>query len=622
MSVVRPPAGALPFSASALVLLLGIPQILPTIACAQSLPEVVVTATRMERPIAEALVDMTVIDSAEIARSAATSLPELLRASAGVEISQNGGAGAISGLFVRGAKTAQTLILVDGVRLENPTSGGANLEFLPLASIERIEIVRGPASALYGSGAIGGVVQIFTRATSKPSVHASIGVGTQGSAQVQAGFSQVFNEARSRLWASASSDRTSGFEATRPGSPNYQNDRDGHRRVSLNAGASHQLNSGWQLGATLLASDGRADYDDAFSTPQSARLSYRTAALSVNAKGRVNELWTTELRAGQSAIDYRYHAFAYAPRTDSQTLLWLNSLSLPAGRLDLGVEHLRQRIAGEGVADGAFPYQRTARRTDSVFAAYEIAHEGQRLRLQVRHDNIQTVGAEPTVAIGWGWQLASAWMLRASWATSFRAPTFDDLYSPFGGNPGLRAERARGAELALEHRSPAGDTLRLVAFDSRIRDAIELDRDFVPRNLAQAHVKGLSLAAGTRLAALDLRANVTVQDAQGERDDALAATSSQRLARRARAFGTLSANWQQGPLRTSAQWIVQGDRVDTRGEKMAGYGIVDLTAGWRLSPQWELFGRLGNLGNRAYETAAGYNMAGRTLFMGVRYAGR
>ncbi|HPU51473.1 MAG TPA: TonB-dependent receptor [Burkholderiaceae bacterium] len=614
MRFTLPPAGWLP--AAVILLTIAGP------GTSQTLPEVVVTATRVERPIAESLVDISVIDAAEIARFGAATLPELLRARAGVEISQNGGAGAVSGIFLRGSKTSQTLILVDGIRLENPTSGGGNLEFLPLSVIDRIEIVRGPSSALYGSSAIGGVIQIFTRSGAAPGSHAMAGFGSNGSSQLQAGFSQMFNEARTRLSVSASSERTRGFEATRPGTADYQADRDGHRRLALTAGLAHQLGKDWQLAANLIATDGRTEYDDAFSTPRSARLSYRTTALSVSARGRVAEGWTTELRAGQSAIDYSYQAFDFAPRTHSETLLWINSLTLPAGRLDLGVEQLRQRIAGEGLSEGDSPYARTSRRTDSVFAAYELAVQTHRLRLQLRQDRIQSVGSEPTAAIGWGWQWAPAWTVRASWASSFRAPTFDDLYNPFGANPSLRAERGRGAELALEHRPGAGGLMRIVAFDNRIRDAIEIDADFLPRNLLRAHVKGVSLEWQRRWAGIQWQSSLTVQDAQGVRVDADTAADSRRLARRARAFGMLAAQWQQGPLRTTAQWIAQGDRVDTRGEKLAGYGIVDLTAAWALSTQWELFGRLGNLGNRAYETVSGYNMPGRTLFVGVRYAGR
>jgi vitamin B12 transporter len=586
---------------------------------AQTLPEVVVTATRGERVLDEMLVDVRVIDAAEIARSGATSVTELLRARGGVEISQNGGPAAVSGLFVRGTKTAQTVILVDGVRLENPTGGGANLEYLPLAAIERIEIVRGPASALYGSAAMGGVIQIFTRGGAGQATSAQLAIGTQGSAQWQAALSRSGADGRTRLTASVSGERSDGFDATRPGSPNAQTDRDGYRRLAASASLAHRLDSGWQLAASVLGSEGRAAYDDAFSTPASARLSYRTTALAVSARGRLGERWTTEVRAGQTGIDYRYLAFDFAPSTESRSLLWLNALALSAGRLEFGVEHLDQRIAGPGVSGGSNAYRSTQRGTLATFAAWEATVGDHRLRLQARNDRIDGFGAESTAALGWGWNFAPAWRLRASWATSFRAPTFDDLFSPYGANPALRAERGEGGEVALEHRGAGDAVLRLIAFDNRIRDAIELDERFVPRNLARARVQGVT-AEGQRVwAGLRWRAAATVQDAAGERDDG---TPAQRLARRARVFGVLGADWQQGPWRAGAQLIGQGDRVDTRGQPMAGYGIVDLTVGWRFAPAWELFARAANLGDRAYETAAGYAMPGRTLWIGLRFSER
>lgn len=587
---------------------------------AQTLPEVVVTATRTERPAQETLVDQVVIDAAEIARSGATSLTELLRARAGVEISQNGGPGAISGVFLRGTKTAQTLVLVDGVRMENPAGGGANLEYMPLSVIERVEVIRGPASALYGSAAIGGVIQIFTRGGTGPSTSAQFALGTQGSSQGQAGFARETADGRTRLNASVSAERTGGFEATRPGSPDHQVDRDGHRRVAASAGLSHRLAGGWHLSASALATDGRTAYDDTFSTPQTAKLSYRTSTLGLAARGPLTAGWITELRLGQSGIDYAYQAFSFAPRTASDSLLWLNTLSLPAGRLEIGLEHLAQRMTGDGVSVGGSTYVRSRRRTDAGFAAWELVAGDHRLRMQVRHDHIETVGAEPTAAIGWGWQWRPGWRLRASWASSFRAPTFDDLYSPFGANPSLRPERGQGAEIAVEHRGAGGAGASLVLFENRIRDAIELDGSYLPRNLARARVQGASLSLTQPWAGLRWQASATVQDARGERDDAVG--TSQRLARRARVFGVLGAQWQQGPWIVDGRWTAQGDRVDTLGQKLAGYGIVDLTVSRRIDARWELFARAGNLGDRDYQTAAGYVMPGRTLWAGLRFSER
>lgn len=591
------------------------------VAHAQSIPEVVVTATRLERPIAESLVDLTVIDAAEIARSGATSVSELLRARAGIEISQNGGAGALSGLFLRGMKNSQTLVLVDGVRLENPSAGGGNVEYLPLSAIERIEVVRGPASALYGSGAIGGVVHLFTRQGAGPSTTASIGLGSQRSAQWQAGIARGANEGRTQWSLGVSGDRTDGYETTRPGAPDHQADRDGHRRASLNAAFSHRVAPDWQLSASALASRGRTEYDDAFSTPDTARFDYRSRALGMALKGRPAPAWQMELRAGETSIDHEYAAFDYAPRSRSRSVLWLNSLAAPIGRVDLGVERVNQRVEGRGVNEGDFAYARTRRHTDSVFAAWEWSHDAHRLRVQARHDRIQTVGSEPTAALGYAWQFAPAWHLRASVASSFRAPTFDDLYSPFGANPALRAERGRGVELALQRRAADGPNLQWVLFDNRVRDAIELDADFVPRNLARLRARGVTGELAQRWAGLDWRARVTLQQAQGERSDA-PEPGWERLARRARAFGSLSVNGNLGEWRVGAQWTLQGDRVDTRGERLAGYGIVDLNLSRPAAPGWELLARVGNLGDRRYETAAGYRMPPRILMLTARYTGR
>lgn len=588
---------------------------------AQSLGEVVVTANRGERPVTETLSDVTVIDSDTIARAGVSSLPELLRSHGGIEISQNGAGAGLAGIFVRGTKTSQTLVLVDGVRLENPTSGTANLEFLPLSAIDRIEIVRGPTSALYGSGAIGGVIQVFTRRGSGPArPFVSAGIGNRGTAQLQAGVSGSAGEGQAtRFSVALATERTGGFDSTVPSSSNYQQDLDGSSRRDATASLSHAFTRDWQVGATALFGSGRSKYDDAYSTPDTARFEYRSAALTAFVRGRPSTAWETELRLGDTQIDYRYDAFSYAPRTGSQTIAWQNSLALPMGRLLFGIEHLHQRIEGDGLTTGPYAYLRDSRRTDSVFAGYEIGIDRHQLRLQLRRDRIESVGAEPTGAIAWGYRLAPQWQLRASYASAFRAPTFDDLYNPFGSNPDLRPERSRGVELGIEHRSPT-TLVKATAFASRIRDAIELDAMFMPQNLDSARVRGLTLEARHRLGDWSLRASATAQDPQGERFDGVSgAVVSGPLARRARRFATAGVDWQPSSWRVGVEWVVQGRRYDSDRNPMGGYGILSASATYPLQKGLDLFARLENLGDRRYETAWGYAMPPRTVFVGLRY---
>ncbi|MCL4183715.1 MAG: TonB-dependent receptor [Burkholderiaceae bacterium] len=592
-------------------------------ANAQSLYPVVITATRSETTIDRALADVSVIDAQAVRDAGASTLPELLRSAGGIEISQTGGAGSLSGLFVRGTRNSQTVILVDGVRMENPLSGGGLIENLPLSSIDRIEIVRGPASSIYGSGAIGGVVQIFTRQPGADGLHpfASAAAGSRGTAQVQAGFRAAREGTRVAL--GLSHDRTSGFEATRPGSSDFQRDRDGNRQSSLTASLAHRLTPRWELGAALLLTDGRMEYDDAFSTPDSARKDYRSSALSAFARGRLLAGWHTELRVGNSSLDYGFAGFSFAPRTDSRTVAWQNTVEAWGGSLLFGIESLSQRIDGEGVTrGGGASYVRERRDTDSVFGGYERGWGDHTLRATLRRDRIESVGSETTGAIAWGWQLDPLWLVRASYGTAFRAPTFDDLYNPFSPNPTLQPEKSRGFEVAAERRSAAG-LFRAIAFSSRIDDAIELDSTFTARNLARARVHGLTLEARRAIGAWTLRGSATVQHTEGVLEDPLANLRTEgELTRRAPRFGVLGVERQQGRWRYGAEAVAQARRFDTQGQRMGGYAFVDAWAAYRLDRDWELFGRAGNLGDRDYETVSGYRSLPRSLLVGVRYAMR
>jgi len=587
-----------------------------------ALESVVVTATRSDTPLERALADVSVIDAEQIRDAGAATLPELLRGAGGIEISQNGGAGSISGLFVRGARTSQTLVLIDGIRIENPASGGGLTEFLPLSAIDRIEILRAPASSLYGSAAVGGVVQIFTRKPAGDGIlpFASAGFGSRGTRQLQAGMSGRSGDTGFAL--SLSQDRTDGFDATLPTSPDRQADRDGNRVGALTASIEHRLNADWRVGANLLVSDGRVEYDDAFSTPDTAKMDYRSAALSAFVSGRFRPRWESTLRVGNSSIDYEFAAFSFAPRTDSRTVSWENVVDAAGSRWQFGLESLQQRIAGEGLTVGSYVYTRDSRDTDSVFGGWEREFGAHLLRLSLRHDRIEAVGSETSGSIGWGWQLTPAWLLRAGWGSAFRAPTFDDLYNPWSPNPTLRPERSRGIEAAAEWRRGA-NLFKAIAFSNRIRDAIELDGLFVAQNLEVARVRGLTLEGRRALGEFTLRGSVTVQDPQAERTDPLTGdTVVGDLARRARQHATLGASWQRGSWRLGADAIAQGDRADTDGTRMGGYAFVDLWGSYRLDRHWQLFGRLGNLADREYETAAGYRAAPRSLFLGVRYGGR
>ncbi|UCE32605.1 MAG: TonB-dependent receptor [Burkholderiales bacterium] len=605
-----------------LAAVLGAFGMFPAVAAAQALAEVVVTASRLETPLGQTLSDVTVIDRARIERAGDATVAQLLRSAAGIEISENGGAGKFTGLFLRGTKTAQTVILVDGVRLENPLSGGANLEFLPLAAIDRIEVVKGPVSSLYGSGGVGGVIQIFTRRGAgaiRP--FGSAAFGTYSTWELRGGLQAGTPDFA--FSAVASAEGTEGFDATRPRSAERQADADGNRRRSATVSVSRRVGASAELGLTALAAEGSARYDSAFSAPDETRYEYRSSSWSLYLRSQPRAGWKSTARIGRSEIGYDFEPFVYAPRMHAHHAVWENEFRLGPGRLLAGLDWLQQRVRGPGVGyivEGV-PRARLSRLTRSAFVGYDLVGRRHSLRVHLRHDDIEAVGERLSGSVAYGYRLGDGWQLRGSIGSAFRAPTFDDLFSPFGANPGLRAERAVGAEVALE-RELLASRFRATVFANRIDDAIELDSAFIPQNLARATVRGLSIEGERRIGAWLLDARATWQDPRGERSDAAAPGGGTPLARRARARAELGVSYRAAGWSVGAELLAQSRRVDADGSSMGGYAVIDLRAARGIGRDTELFARLGNLTGKAYETAAGYASAGRTLFVGIRHAPR
>ena len=593
---------------------------LTQVAIAQRLDEVVVTATRSDQTVQRALADVVVIDSARIRDSAGSSLAELLRSSAGIETSQQGGVGSVTGLFVRGSKTAQTVILIDGVRIEDPITGIAPIEFLPLSAIERIEVVRGPAAAFYGSGAIGGVIQIFTRETRgavRPEVYV-VG-GSRGTAQLQARISG--GDANSRYTLAGTRDTTRGFDVTRQGSTGRQIDDDGNRQTSFTGLLTHRLTRDLQVGAQFLSTAGRGEYDSSFGTPADSFVDFRTRVASLFARAQFNSSWDTELRLGNSAYDYSYGAY-FAPRTEANSVGWQNTFAVRDKlRLLFGGDHRRQQIEGPGISTGGDPpYARTNRSHVSAYGGFEVEHDIHHWRLVARNDRVTGFEGESTALVAWGIRPEPGWLVRASAGSAFRVPTFQDMFYPYGANPLLRPERSMGHELALE-RSGAERYARAILFQNRIRDAIELDANYVPQNLPVAKVVGITGEAGVQLGDWRFRASVTRQQPTGEKIEAGAIVEGP-LARRSRAFGSVGADWKSGPWRSGVDLIGQSSRFDTRGQTLGGYALVDVWGSRHLTDELSLTWRLANATDRHYETAWGYRSTPRTLLLGMRYVPR
>jgi vitamin B12 transporter len=607
-----------------------------------TLEQVNVTSSRSVRPTLDTLADVTVIDRSAIANGRYTGLLDLLQAQAGIEVTQQGSLG---GVFVRGTKTAQTLILIDGIRLENPLSGGANFEFIPLSVIDRVEISRGPASSFYGSAAMGGVIQIFTRqepAGSGVTPFGSFSVGTQGTVNYSAGVSG--SDGTNRWLLSAARDKTEGYENTRPGSSSYQADKDANRQTSVTGSFSSRLSPSVELGVSGFYTTGRSYFDSQYSLPAETRLDFSTRSLSGFLKTKLTNEWASEFRLGQSGIFYDYYDASgfspFAPTSKTLNFAWTNRYSLgqqeSAGALLFGIERSRQTVTGPGVSTGASVYAETARQINSFFGGYEARADAHSLRLQGRYDSIgsQLTGVKNSAKTGtlaYGYRISNGWQARASAGSAFRAPTFDDLYNPFGANPNLQPEKSLGYEIGIERRLN-GSVFKVTGFSQKIKQAIELDSFFIAQNYEAAKVRGATMEARYQAGQFNLRGQVTAQHTEGTYTDfSTSATVSGRLARRANTHGTIGVQWSQMATATSpisgpgngfsagADLQFQGNRIDTNGARMGGYSVMNLNANYRFGQSWVAFAKLGNVFDRSYELASGYNPLPRQFMLGFRY---
>jgi len=577
---------------------------------------VVVTASRSEQRVRDAIPHVTILTRREILESGALDVPTLLRREAGFEFSQNGGLGKTSSTFLRGAATNQVLVLVDGVRVSSLTTGATQLDQLMLDHIERIEIVRGGASSLYGSGAIGGVIQIFTReGRGEPRASLEAGAGGEGTHRLRAFYGGEVGATRFSVGLSHIA--TDGFSAIDPAvAPAANPDRDGYRNLSFSASLAHRFAAGHEAGLRLHSSEGRVEFDSAFGPPSATHNgATRVGALTLYLQNRIGERWLSRLSLNEGRdlfASYTNGALASRTRTANAQFSWLNDIALADEQmLRLGYERLGQSVASTTA------YGRTGRKVEALLAGWRGRLGAHALQLDLRSEDYSDFGRARSHYLGWGYDWTGELRLVAALARSFRAPTFNELFFPGFGNPLLRPERVRHAEAGLQY--AAGPHLaRAMLFRARVTDLIN---PFPVVNIDQATLEGVELSWRGAVAGFDLRASLTFQDPVENRPGI-----DRRLLRRAKRYGSLELSRSAGPLRVSAEVLAAGAREDnhitafpTRRIALGGYGIVNLAARLRAGPQSELHARLDNVFDRRYELAHGYNVQGRRLLLALRY---
>lgn len=603
-----------------------------------NLDDIVVTASRTEQVRENVLGDVSVIDREEIERAGASSVTDLLRSQPGVQIVTSGGAGTASSVFLRGANDQHVIVLVDGLRINSATLGTTAFENIPLAQIEKIEILRGPASSLYGADAIGGVIQIFTRKgdAGKPVAHAALGLGSYDTKTAEAGVSGNISALKYGL--NVSSLTTDSFSAKRIRSDAYDKDDDGYRNLSTSGFLELALKEGHTWGLQFFESKGHNEFDNAYDNYGNQTLQ----SYAFTSKNQFTDFWHSTFKLGMGVDDSDSHAkpninpasSSYNPRgiskyrTEQQQITWQNDFNLPLGVLTLAYDRLEQEVDSQSNVKTKFKKERN---NDSFLAGY-VAHLGNHaLQASLREDHNTQYGNYTTGGIGYGYRMTPEWRVTANYGKAFKAPTFNQLYFPNFGDPNLSPEKSESLESSVRYTGQQWNA-GLTVFENKIRDLIEFSglattgctfAGFCPVNAGKATIQGATLEGSWNITdSLLLGGNLTIQSPRNEQTNEL-------LVRRGNRYGAINLLHSWGDL----QWGTEITGASTRyndainTKTIQGYMLVNVTANYKLSPEWKLEARMNNVLDKNYVLAytgnaansVPYNTAGSNLFVNLRY---
>ena len=571
---------------------------------------VVVTATRTPENLSSSIRPVELITGEVIESSGQQTLTELLQSQASVEIAANGGAGQTSGVFLRGANTSHTLVLLDGMRVNNAAGGTVPFENLPASQFARMEIVPGPLSSLYGSDALGGVIQLFTQRWPDASrVHGAVGYGSYDTSRVSGGVSAGTGSTGFTL--NAGYLETEGFSATNSDADPFifNPDEDGYRNTSVSGNITHRFAPDQEIGLNAFYSQGRTQFD---SGPGTDDVNNQDIGVySAYSRNRLAPWWQSLVRLGVSKDNLAIEGSFPSTLDSSQTqATWQNDFTTRLGTVVGGIELLRQEVAGTTV------FVVDERDIYSAFAGYAGELGPHTLHASVRHDDNSQFGGRTNGALGYAFRPGQDLRLRASAGTAFHAPTFFDLYFPGFGNPDLEAEEGESWEVGADYRK-GRQRVALTYFQNRVTNLIVFDAmTFQPVNVGEASIKGVELAYDGNLFGLELRARLTLQDPFND-------TTGARLPRRAKIFGNAGIARSFGRVRIGAEAAGAGERFDSidesPGSEMDGYVIVNLVATYSVTRSWTVDLRWNNVLDERYELARGYNTPRSNVFLSVQY---
>jgi vitamin B12 transporter len=588
---------------------------------------VVISATRMAQPLSEVLASVSVITRQDIDKSQAASLADLLRGEAGFEFGRSGGPGSTTSFFLRGQESKNVVLMIDGVRSQTDGIGALTMTHVPLSQIERVEILRGNAGALYGEAAIGGVINVTTRAgAGEPKAYGTAMMGSRQTSELTAGYGGKVNDITFDVNAGAS--ESVGFSAMNPAkNATVNSDRDGTRDQYVAANVSQKMDASLRIGLRANSKTSRADYDTDNSwsglKTDTNQFQIKSDSLGVFANKRLSDQWTMDVDLAQTHFAYeaikngtvatnsRYEGHQDVLRLASTYALHDTTL------LNVGIDRANEAFNQRTVYD-------MKRDTQAVFAGVTTQINRWNFQANVRRDEL-TVDRNSSATslqknyvnhnhlLGVGYQLSPEWRLTSTLSTGFRAPAANDLVGAYG-NPNLQPETHRAEELGLVY-NVSNALMRVVYFQTQTQNTIAYDSQYKPQNTGEMSNKGLELSTRSQIWSNQVKGALVLQDPWN-------VTGGFLPGRRAKQYGSLDVSRGWNAYDIGLKMNASSSRSDfsyAGSPMLAGYATLDLYVSRRLSESLILRAKLENALDKKYELAGAYNTPGRGLFITLQY---
>lgn len=595
-------------------------------------------ANLVEQDSQKTLAAVTVIDREEIERKQFNSLQDLLRTVPSISIKNNGGLGKVTGVSIRGTESRHVLVLVDGQKVGSATLGETAFEHFPIDQIERVEVLRGPRSSLYGSEAIGGVIQIFTRKESQDGVKpfVSLGYGSHETYDANIGF----NVKQGGSWAalSVAGTKTQGFDAT---AKTAESDKDGYENASVSLKAGHQFNDKVAVDANILHINADNEYDSGLNAHSKIQQNVYGAGLTY----QPTDSWKTQVKAGRTEdkLDSR-DGYPSVINTQRDSISWLNTLTFAENQTAmLGVDYQNDQVGGNK------KYAVKERDNKGYFAQYLGGFGRFDVQGAVRFDDNEQFGNHTTGSVTLGYDILDKVQTYISYGTAFKAPTFNDLYWPYSedgpypnfinpalsdiyithGTDNLIPEESENYEIGFKGQISALNW-ELNGFYNIIDNLIAWGGDSLsngnvttyytyPVNINKARIRGGELSLGQNYENWVWSLNYTYQDPENRTQGS---NSGKQIIYKAKQLFNLSADY------TMDKWTVGGSvhaedkryLDDANVKSLSGFTTADTRVTYQATPEFSIQAKLANMFDKQYQTVNGYNQDGRTAWVTLRYA--